>query len=131
MFIKIFVPNENGKIELTVRELEALIQEAVEKAIREKCNNCNRYWYSSVTTTPTVTLLSDKTSAPSRNGEITWSWDKVTCNDCSLNEPSTLGRNLDVTNAIGDLSSLRSPINGQLELDVELEKFNNNKRGDL
>ena len=37
MFIKILTPNHNGKIELTVRDLEALIQEAVDKAIREKC----------------------------------------------------------------------------------------------
>ena len=35
MFIKIFTPNENGKIELTIKELEALIQEAVDKAYCE------------------------------------------------------------------------------------------------
>ena len=33
MFIKILTPNHNGKIELTVRDLEALIQEAVDKAL--------------------------------------------------------------------------------------------------
>lgn len=52
MFIKILTPNHNGKIELTVRDLEALIQEAVDKAVREKCANCNRCWYNSVATTP-------------------------------------------------------------------------------
>lgn len=47
MFIKILTPNHNGKIELTVRDLEALIQEAVDKAVSEKCANCNRgYWYN-------------------------------------------------------------------------------------
>jgi hypothetical protein len=35
MFIKVFVPNANGKIELSVKELETLIQEAVDKAITE------------------------------------------------------------------------------------------------
>ena len=35
MFIKVFVPNANGKIELSVKELETLIQEAVDKAIAE------------------------------------------------------------------------------------------------
>jgi hypothetical protein len=47
MFIKILTPNHNGKIELTVRDLEALIQEAVDKAVSEKCAGCNRgYWYN-------------------------------------------------------------------------------------
>ena len=45
MFIKILTPNHNGKIELTVRDLEALIQEAVDKATQEKCSNCNCYYY--------------------------------------------------------------------------------------
>lgn len=49
MFIKILTPNHNGKIELTVRDLEALIQEAVDKAIREKCAGCTRGYYSGIT----------------------------------------------------------------------------------
>jgi hypothetical protein len=52
MFIKVFVPNANGKIELSVQELEALLKDAVTKAVNEKCANCNRCWYDSVTTTP-------------------------------------------------------------------------------
>jgi hypothetical protein len=44
MFIKIFTPNENGKIELTIEELEALIQEAVDKAGIDKCSKCTRGW---------------------------------------------------------------------------------------
>ena len=52
MFIKVFVPNANGKIELSVQELEALLKDAAAKAVSEKCANCNRCWYGSVTTTP-------------------------------------------------------------------------------
>ena len=51
MFIKVFVPNANGKIELSVQELEALLKDAAAKAVSEKCANCNRCWYGSVTTT--------------------------------------------------------------------------------
>ena len=51
MFIKIFVPNHNGKIELSVQELETLIKEAVDKAIIE--DRANRpyqsLWCNSVT----------------------------------------------------------------------------------
>ena len=47
MFIKVFVPNANGKIELSVQELEALLKDAAAKAVSEKCANCNRgYWYN-------------------------------------------------------------------------------------
>ena len=57
MFIKVFVPNANGKIELSVQELEALLKDAAAKAVSEKCANCNRCWYGSVTTTPYNTPL--------------------------------------------------------------------------
>lgn len=49
MFIKILTPNHNGKIELTTRDLEALIQEAVDKAIRE--DRANRPYWSTITGT--------------------------------------------------------------------------------
>jgi hypothetical protein len=105
MFIKIFTPNENGKIELTTKELEALIQEAVDKASIDKCSKCTRGWswndYNRVTTTPNITLLSDDSDRPRRNGEITW----------------------DVSTA-GDLSTLRSPVNGQLNFDFDNIKEN-------
>lgn len=67
MFIKILTPNHNGKIELTVRDLEALIKEAVDKAIDEKCSGCykNNNWYYS-TTTPYLTV-----SGSSINGTVT------------------------------------------------------------
>ena len=46
MFIKILTPNHNGKIELTVDDLEALIQEAVDKAVREdRANRSLQSWY--------------------------------------------------------------------------------------
>ena len=51
MFIKVFIPNHNGKIELSVQELEALIKEAVDKAIVE--DRANRpyqsFWYGDTT----------------------------------------------------------------------------------
>lgn len=52
MFIKVFVPNANGKIELSVQELEALLKDAAAKAVSEKCANCNRYWHDGLSTTP-------------------------------------------------------------------------------
>lgn len=69
MFIKILTPNHNGKIELTVRDLEALIQEAVDKAIVEdRANRPIQFWYD--------------------NGDVNridtnpnWDWTKITCND--------------------------------------------------
>lgn len=115
MFIKIFTPNENGKIELTTKELEALIQEAVDKASIDKCSKCTRGWswsdYNRLTTTPNVTLLSDDADRPRRNGEITWDVSKVTSRDY-------------VINAVDELGTLRSPANGQLNLDFDNIKEN-------
>lgn len=68
MFIKILTPNHNGKIELTVRDLEALIQEAVDKAVAEdRANRPIQFWYGNgdinkIDTTPN------------------WDWTRVTCN---------------------------------------------------
>lgn len=111
MFIKVFTPNANGKIELTIKELEALIQEAVDKATAEKCSKCGRSWswddwnkYNRVTTQPNITLLSDDSNRPFRNGEITWDVSKAINWTCTTE---------------GDLDSLRSPVNGQLELDFD------------
>lgn len=66
MFIKILTPNHNGKIELTVKDLECLIQEAVDKATREKCAGCSRGYYGGLsypvnTTTPSITLCNSTT----------------------------------------------------------------------
>lgn len=58
MFIKVFVPNANGKIELTVQELEALLKDAADKAVAEQCAKChkNYNWWCSTTGT---TLLNN------------------------------------------------------------------------
>ena len=66
MFIKVFVPNSRGKIELTVEELEELLSDACEKAVREKCATCSRSYYGG------VTYLNDDNNKG-------WDWTKVTC----------------------------------------------------
>jgi hypothetical protein len=115
MFIKIFTPNENGKIELTVKELEALIQEAVDKANIDKCNKCTRGWswndYNRLTTTPSITLLGNNSDNSRRNGEITWDANKAI--NCNYD-----------TNAIGDLCTPRPSINEQLNFDFDNIKEN-------
>ena len=70
MFIKILTPNHNGKIELTVRDLEALIQEAVDKAVREKCAGCTRGCYGGITYLNGTQL---------NHTEPSIDWSKVTC----------------------------------------------------
>jgi hypothetical protein len=80
MFIKVFVPNANGKIELSVQELEALLKDAADKAVREKCANCNRSYYGGITYLNTNATGID--SAPKLDSY------KVTCND---NGAITLG----------------------------------------
>lgn len=67
MFIKVFVPNANGKIELSVQELEALLKDAADKAVREKCANCNRGYYGGIT----------YLNANNSNQDLDWT--KVTC----------------------------------------------------
>ena len=69
MFIKVFVPNSRGKIELTVEELEELLSDACEKAVREKCASCNRGWYGSIT------------CLDSGNNGSSTDWAKVTCSN--------------------------------------------------
>lgn len=69
MFIKILTPNHNGKIELTVRDLEALIQEAVDKAIIEdRANRPIQFWHDNGDINKIDTIPS-------------WDRTKVTCND--------------------------------------------------
>ena len=81
MFIKILTPNHNGKIELTVKDLEALIQEAVDKATKEKCAGCTRGYYggglSYLGTTPAINL---KDSGIGDN----WEPCKITCSTESI-----------------------------------------------
>lgn len=96
MFIKILTPNHNGKIELTVRDLEALIQEAVDKAVAEdRANRPIQFWYGNgdvnkIGTTPNL------------------DWAKVTCKDdnvtlLSSNSNSQVSGRVTLTNAINDM----------------------------
>ena len=102
MFIKILTPNHNGKIELTVRDLEALIQEAVDKAIAEdRANRPYSTWYGS------TTLQNDKVNeiGPTPNMD----WTKVTCTGnknvtlLSQNNNSQVTGGITLTNAINDM----------------------------
>jgi hypothetical protein len=78
MFIKILTSNHNGKIELTVKDLEALIQEAVDKAVAEdRANRPIQFWYNNGDI--------DKT-----NTTPNWDWTKVTCDG---NNPTLLSSN--------------------------------------
>lgn len=84
MFIKVFVPNANGKIELSVKELEALIQEAVDKAVSE--DRANRPYGTG------ITYLNSKDS------DKTWDSYITTCQDSisgiSSNSTNTATLNL-------------------------------------
>lgn len=101
MFIKILTPNHNGKIELTVRDLEALIQEAVDKAITEdRANRPYQFWYDNggainkIETTPN------------------WNWKEITCNGNNSTPLNLSGNNktngtvsssITLVNAINDM----------------------------
>lgn len=85
MFIKILTPNHNGKIELTVRDLEALIQEAIDKAVREKCAGCTRPYVGG------ITYLSNE---PNTESGKTWDWSKVTCSSYEAPSESPLTTNI-------------------------------------
>lgn len=102
MFIKILTPNHNGKIELTVRDLEALIQEAVDKAIAEdRANRPYQFWHGNggeinkINTTPV------------------WDWTKVTCDG---NNPTLLSSNSNSKsdNKVTGGVTLRNAINGAI-----------------
>ena len=88
MFIKVFVPNSRGKIELTVEELEELLSDACAKAVREKCATCSRGYYGGITYLNT-------------NNEKECDWSKVTCsnhdNTVNLNGGLTIVDNVDNT----------------------------------
>lgn len=87
MFIKVFVPNANGKIELSVKELESLIQEAVDKAIIE--DRANRpYNYGGLLNRPDITYLNSKDS------DKAWDPYKITCQDAIT---AVTGRSSDTT----------------------------------
>jgi hypothetical protein len=92
MFIKILTPNHNGKIELTVADLEALIQEAVDKAVREdRANRPYNTWYGGNTLlnqNPPVEVTLTKKTDPM------WDWSKVTCGSYEAPSESSLATNI-------------------------------------
>lgn len=92
MFIKVLVPNSRGKIELTIEELEELLSNACEKAVREKCATCNRGYLGN--TIPCITYLNDQ------NDNL--DWNKVTCGNHQFSAE---------TNTQGTQSTLSSKIN--------------------
>jgi hypothetical protein len=101
MFIKILTPNRNGKIELTVRDLEALIQEAVDKAVAEdRANRPIQFWYGNGGEVNKIDNTPD------------WNWTKVTCdgNNPTLLSSSSNSENnshvvggITLTSAINDM----------------------------
>lgn len=106
MFIKILTPNHNGKIELTVRDLEALIQEAVDKAIAEdRANRPIQFWYGNgdanrIDTTPN------------------WDWTKVTCDDSNatlLSSSSNSKSNSKVAGGITLMNAISDMIGEQMK----------------
>ena len=92
MFIKVFVPNSRGKIELTVEELEELLSEACEKAVREKCATCNRGWYG----TGVTYLNSGNSGSPT-------DWTRIACSsECANNAKIQAGgQNIKASNTSG------------------------------
>jgi hypothetical protein len=96
MFIKILTPNHNGKIELTVKDLEALIQEAVDKAIREdRANRPIQFWYGNgdvnkIDTTPN------------------WNWTKVTCKDDNVTLLSSNNNNKNNSQVVGGVTLMNT-----------------------
>ena len=98
MFIKVFVPNANGKIELTVQELETLLKQATDKAVAEDRENrpstigglLNQPYYKELT-----------------NNGPAWDWTKVTCNDTN----STLLTNKNIiTTATGASKEMKGEL---------------------
>lgn len=114
MFIKILTPNRNGKIELTVRDLEALIQEAVDKAIHEKCAGCTRGCQN----IPNIMYLGNQ---PINIDEPKWDPYKVTCSGEPI-AATEITISLDSTPITNNNDNFASMVNA-------FELFNNSKRG--
>ena len=95
MFIKVFVPNANGKIELTVQELEALLKDVASRAASEQCAKCykNNWWVSN----GSITYANN---AVKEIGDPVWDPYKITCTDKTANQ------NLNIKNIAGSTISL-------------------------
>ena len=101
MFIKILTPNHNGKIELTVRDLEALIQEAVDKAVREdRANRPYNYYGLS-----TITGTANGNQLIGGNTETKPWWTTVTCEELNCCDSTA-------TSAINPALEYKGPLNG-------------------
>ena len=91
MFIKVFVPNANGKIELTVQELEALLKDAADKAVSEQCAKCHKSnWWGSTG----ITYLNNpvkELDAPA------WNPYEITCTGQPIGQNSNIKNVLDNT----------------------------------
>lgn len=106
MFIKILTPNHNGKIELTVEDLEALIQEAVDKAIAEdRANRPYQFWYQNGREINKINTIT--------GGD----WTKVTYDDNNPTLPSSINNsnsNSKNNNQVTGGVTLRNAINGMI-----------------
>lgn len=107
MFIKILIPNRNGKIELTIRDLEALIQEAVDKAVAEdRANRPYQFWYDNSGEINRIHTTPD------------WNWTKVTCdgnNSTLLSSNSNTKNNNKVTGGITLTNAINDTIGEQIK----------------
>lgn len=90
MFIKVFVPNANGKIELTVQELESLLKQAADKAVAEDRANRPYNW-------GTLNQPIYKEYIDTGDGNK-WDWTKVTC--LNATDPTLLKNNESKTSTI-------------------------------
>ena len=104
MFIKVFVPNANGKIELTVQELEALLKDAANKAVSEQCAKCYKSnWWGS---TGSITYASNPVK---ELANPVWDPYEITCSDAVTSQsPNTKNAIENITYLNGGLTIAKS-----------------------
>jgi hypothetical protein len=95
MFIKAFVPNANGKIELTVQELESLLKQAADKAVAEDREHRPLTVGNGLLNQPYYKQPSD--------ADPLWDWTKITCGNTNSalltnnkNNITTIGINKEI-----------------------------------
>ena len=84
--IKVFTLNKNGKIELTKKELEQLLNESYWEGYR---NNSNIYW---TYTSPTINT----------NPYITYSTGDTTCNPYTIKTHDLTANSITIKSNLGD-----------------------------
>lgn len=89
MFIKVFVPNANGKIELTVQELETLLKQAADKAVAEDREHRPLNVGSG--------LLNQPYYKEFPHNDPAWNWTKITCGDTNSALLTTNNKNISTT----------------------------------